>query len=293
MNPTESIGFIGAGLMGRGMALNLLRAGHAVTLYVHRHREGVDELLALGANETSDLAALAAGVEVVVLCVDTADTVRAVTKAMLPAMRAGQLVIDATTSNPEVSKKIAATLKQHGVDYADAPVTGGPPEATAGRLGTIVGCDAASFARVERIVARYAVSVQRVGEVGSGHLAKLLNNFVTQGTAALLAEAYARARENGVDWHALYALMSAGAARSGTLEKTVKPALEGNFDGSRFAIRNARKDLAYFCALARTSARGSSELGEAVHRILDSAVVAGHGERYTSALLDPDLPRHS
>jgi 3-hydroxyisobutyrate dehydrogenase-like beta-hydroxyacid dehydrogenase len=289
----ETVGFIGAGLMGRGMALNLLQAGHALTLYVHRSRIGIDELIALGARETNDLAALAAGAEVIILCVDSADTVRQLTDAMLPAMRPGQLVIDATTSNPEVSREVAAWLKKNGVDYADAPVTGGPPEATAGRLGTIVGCDEAVFARVNSIVARYAISVQRVGDVGSGHFAKLLNNFVTQGTAALLAEAYGRARENGVDWHALYALMSAGAARSGTLEKTVKPALEGNFDGSHFAIRNARKDLSYFCALAKTSARGSSELGEAVHRVLDNAVAAGHGERYTSALLDPDLPRRS
>jgi 3-hydroxyisobutyrate dehydrogenase-like beta-hydroxyacid dehydrogenase len=287
----ESIGFVGAGLMGRGMIRNLLQGGCAVTIFVHKRREGIDELIALGARETSDLRALARQCSVIMLCLDSADTVRAVLAEMRPALSRGQLVIDATTSNPDVTMEVAAALKDAGVDYADAPVTGGPPEAAAGRLGTIVGCDEAVFARVERVVSHYAASVRRVGGVGKAHFAKLLNNFVTQGTAVLLAEAYGRAREAGVDWNALYALMAAGAARSGTFDKTVKPALEGNFEGSLFSIRNARKDVSYFCAQADNSARGPSELGAAIRRVLDDAVAAGCGERYTSALLDPDLKR--
>ncbi len=291
MTVPERIGFVGAGLMGRGMARQLLQAGHAVTVFVHRSREGIAELAALGATETDDLRTLAQQCDVVMLCLDSADTVRSVLAQMRPALRRGQLVIDATTSNPDVSLEVAAALKSCGVDYADAPVTGGPPEAAAGRLGTIVGCDEALFPRVETIVSRYATSVRRVGGIGKGHFAKLLNNFVTQGTAVLLAEAYGRARENGVDWQALYDLMSAGAARSGTLEKTVRPALAGNFDGSLFSIRNAHKDVSYFCAQAENSARGPSELGAAIRRVLGDALAADCGERYTSALLDPGLKR--
>ena len=292
----ESIGIVGAGLMGRGMALNLIKAGYPVTLYLRRERPEIARLVELGAASTNDLSALAAACEVLILCVDSAETVRAVVAGLLPGLRQGQLIIDSTTSNPGVSRQVAAMLKEKGVDYADAPVTGGPVEAEAGRLGAIVGCDEESFARVERIVSNYSVSAQRVGAVGTGHTAKLLNNFVTQGAVVLLAEAYGRARESGVDWRALYALMSAGAARSGTLEKTVKPALEGNFDGNRFAIRNSRKDITYFCELAAGSARGPSALAEAIREVLDGAVAAGLGDRYVSALLDPQvkltLPRN-
>ncbi len=289
MSGRERIGFVGAGLMGRGMALNLLKAGHPLQLFIHRQRAGLDALFALGAGETTDLRELARRAQTIILCVDKAETVRSSVAGLLPELRSDHLLIDATTSDPAATREIAAQLRRHGVSYADAPITGGPVQAEAGALGSLVGCDEALFARVKDIVATYSKAVQRIGEIGSGHFAKLLNNFVTHGTVTLLAEAYGRARENGVDWQALYAVMEAGAARSGTLEKMVKPALSGDFDGSRFFIRNAQKDLAYFCRVAETSERGASELGETIRGVFDRAVAADLGERYVSALLSPEL----
>lgn len=288
MGERERIGFIGAGMMGRGMAKNLLKAGYAVTLFIHRRRDGVEPLLAAGAGATRELGELAGQSDAIIVCVDNAHSVRGVIDGLLPALRAGQLLIDATTSDPEVTREIAATLRARGVVYADCPVTGGPVQAEAGALGSIVGCAERDFARVQAIVSHYSKTVQRIGEVGTGHTAKLLNNFVTQGTAVLLAEAYGRAREAGVDWRALYAVMEAGAARSGTLEKMVKPALEGNFDGTQFSIRNAHKDVGYFRRLAEKSARGPSEMAAGIHRVLEEALNAGLGERYVSILLRPD-----
>jgi 3-hydroxyisobutyrate dehydrogenase-like beta-hydroxyacid dehydrogenase len=286
-NERERIGFIGAGLMGRGMALHLLRAGYPLSVYVHRNREGIDELVAHGARETHDLRALAEACDAVVMCVSNADTVHAVVDGLLPGLRRGQLVIDATTSRPKISRQVAELLGEKGVRYADAPVTGGPNESAAGRLGSLVGCDDADFERVRAIVACYSKVVHRIGGIGTGHQAKLLNNFVTQGTGALLAEAYGRARESGVDWKALYAVMETGAARSGTLEKMVKPALDGDFDGSRFSLRNALKDTSYFCEMAEESPRGPSPLAQRVRAVFEEAVEAGYGDRYVSALLDP------
>lgn len=289
MTERQRIGFVGAGLMGRGMALNLLKAGYPVTLYVHRNRDGIDQLIALGATETSDLQQLAQQSDIFILCVNNADTVRKVTDSLLPALRPGQLLIDATTSDPAATREVAAKLREHGIAYADAPVTGGPSEAEAGCLGSLVGCDDATFSQVEKIVSRYSKVVQRIGGIGTGHYAKLLNNFVTQGTVALLAEAYGRARDNDVDWNALYSVMQAGAARSGTLEKMVKPALEGNFDGSRFTITNAFKDLSYFCKLAAASEGGASDLAEAIRKVFEDAVLAGGSDRYVGTLLDPQF----
>lgn len=291
MNDDERIGFIGAGLMGRGMARNLLLAGYPVTLHVRRQRAELAPLLALGAGQTGELRELARQTQVLVVCVDNAQTVCSVVDELLPALRTGQLLIDATTSDPALTREVAVRLREQGVDYADAPITGGPLQAAAGTLGSLVGCAAASFPRVRQIVASYSKTVQRIGDVGSGHYAKLLNNFVTQGTTALLAEAYVRARDNGVDWQALYAVMEAGAARSGTLEKMVKPALDGDFDGSQFTVRNALKDLGYFCRQAADSARGASPLGEEIHRVFALAAANGLADRYVSALLDPDAQR--
>ena len=288
MSTSERIGLVGAGLMGSGMAINLLKSGHPLTLYVRRQRADLEPLLALGAGQTDDLGTLARQSEVIILCVDNAETVRVVVNTLSPALRAGQLLIDATTSDPAVTREIAEKLRAQGIDYADAPVTGGPVQAQAGTLGSLVGCTDACFPRIQEIVSSYSNTVQRIGGVGTGHYAKLLNNFVTQGTTALLAEAYGRARDNGVDWHALYSVMNAGAARSGTLEKMVKPALDGNFDGSQFSIRNALKDLSYFCRLAAGSERGSSPLAEEIRSVFAKAVAADLGDRYVSALLDPN-----
>lgn len=285
----ERIGFVGVGLMGTGMATHLVVAGHPLVVHVHRNRDGVESLLRRGATDTRDLAALARTVDVVVLCVSDAVVVRSVVAGLRPGLRAGHLVIDATSSDPQATLEIAAELHALGVRFADAPVTGGPAQAEAGVLGSLVGCDEADFADVQRIVGCYSKVVERLGAVGSGHCAKLLNNFVTQGTVALLVEAYARARELGLDWRALYAVMQAGAARSGTLEKVVGPALDGDFDGSRFTVRNAHKDLGYYCELAARSPRGRSALAEEVRARLGEGIAAGLGDRYVSRLLDPRL----
>ena len=287
----ERIGFVGAGLMGHGMALHLLRTGHPLTIYVHRNRDGFDQLVEQGGRETDSLQTLAEQSDVVVMCVSNADTVRSVLDGLMPGLRDGQLIIDATTSDPGVTTQLAARLAERGVRFADAPITGGPRESAAGQLGSLVGCRDADFEQIRRIAACYSKVVHRVGAVGAGHQAKLLNNFVTQGTTALLAEAYCRARDSGVDWPALYAVMETGAARSGTLEKMVKPALAGDYAGSRFSIRNALKDYSYFCAMSAQSARGPRRLAKEIRAVFQEAVDAGFGDRYVSALLDPELDR--
>jgi 3-hydroxyisobutyrate dehydrogenase-like beta-hydroxyacid dehydrogenase len=254
---------------------------------VHNNREGIDELITQGARETHDLRELAENSDAVVMCVSNANTVRAVVDGLLPGLRRDQLVIDATTSNPKVTRQIATVLEEKGVHYADVPITGGPNESAAGRLASLVGCNDEDFERVRKIVSCYSRVVHRLGAIGAGHQAKLLNNFVTQGTGVLLAEAFGRARDSGVDWKALYSVMETGAARSGTLEKMVKPALDGNFDGSRFSLNNALKDYSYFCELAEESPRGPSPLANQVRSVLKAAVDAGYGDRYVSVMLDP------
>lgn len=288
-SPMERIGFIGAGLMGCGMAAHLLRAGYPVLVHVHRNRAGADALIEKGATVTDKLQDIAATSEVIVMCVSNADTVRTILGELLPHLPQGGLVIDATTSNPKVTRQIALMLQQRGIRYADAPVTGGPGESAAGQLGSLVGCEDEDFETVRRIVSSYSKVVHRIGGISAGHQAKLLNNFVTQGTGVLLAEAYRRARDSGIDWKALYSVMETGAARSGTLEKMVKPALDGDYDGSRFSLRNACKDYSYFCAMADESPRGPCRLADDIRDIFRQMVDAGHGERYVSALLDPEL----
>ena len=285
--PKPTVGFIGLGLMGEGMARRLMAAGHPMTALVHRRREAVDALLAEGAAEARDAADLVARCEVVVTCVPDADAVAALAERMLPALGPGRLWIDVTTSRPALTREVAAAVRDRGAAFADAPVTGGPPQAASGELASLVGCAEADLAAVEAVVGAYSKVVLHFGEVGAGHTAKLLNNLVSQGTMALLAEAFGLARAHGVAWRPLYEAMSSGAARSGTLEKSVGPALDGDYDGARFTIANAAKDLRYAVELA--DAPGGCPLARAAHETLRAHAGVGHADAFVSRLLDPAL----
>lgn len=282
------IGFIGLGMMGAGMAHRLLLTGRPLIVVANRDREGVEALTAAGAVEADDAGALAEAADVIVTCVPDSPAVAVVAEAILPRLRPGQLWIDVTTADPGATRALATRLAPTGAAFADAPVTGGPAQAEAGALASMVGCAPDDWDRVRATVGAYSTVVRRFGDVGAGHTAKLLNNLVTQGTMVLLAEAYGMARRAGVDWQALFEVMGAGAARSGTLEKAVGPALLGDFDGSRFTIRNAAKDLAYAAALFREQGR-AAPIVEAARERLAGLVEQGQGGRFVSRLLDPAI----
>ena len=281
------VAFVGTGLMGTGMALNALGAGHAVAVGGGRSAASADRLVGEGAERAATLADLAAGRDALVLCVSDAAAVRDVMGRIDDALSPGTLVVDASTSDPALTRELAAGLEPRGIAFADAPVTGGPPQAESGELASLVGCREDHWDRVRELVGCWSRTVRRFGEPGAGHLAKLLNNFVTQGTTVLLAEAFAAAREHGVDAAALRDVMMRGAARSGTFEKAVVPAIDGDYDGAAFSLRNSRKDVRYYReTVART---GDGTLADAILATLDAANDAGHGERYVSRLLDPAI----
>ncbi|MCK0167055.1 NAD(P)-dependent oxidoreductase [Jannaschia sp. S6380] len=283
MTTRPAIGLIGAGMMGGGMARSLMRTGHAVTVFAHRERATVDALLAEGASEASDLAALVAGHDVLLSCVPDASAVEAIAEGVAGHLRPGLLWIDATTSDPVVTRRVAAAVGGTGATFADAPVTGGPPQAECGKLTSLVGCPETAFDRVRDVVGAYSKAVFRFGETGTGHTAKLLNNLVSQGTMMLLSEAFNLATRHGVAWEPLAEAMRGGAAQSGTLEKAVLPALEGDFDGSRFTIGNAAKDLRYAAALLDPDERGWTV--QVVRDRLEREVAHGRGQQFVSRLL--------
>ncbi|MGI9424298.1 MAG: NAD(P)-dependent oxidoreductase [Hyphomicrobiaceae bacterium] len=283
------IGFIGAGVMGSGMVRSLMRAHKSVAVVVHRRRDIIDGLIAEGAVEAASITDIVGSCPVVVTCVTDAPAVSEIAESLLPDLREGQVWIDATTSDPQVSIELAAKVEACGGIFADAPVTGGPRQAVLGELGSLVGCRREKFNLIKAVVGAYSIVVQRFGDVGSGNTAKLVNNFVTQSTGVLLAEAYDRARRAGVDWRALYDIMCVGAARSGTLEKMVGPALEGNFEGSQFSVSKARKDIEYYRRLSARIGEQPSAIADAVQGVLDAVVEAGHGQFDVSQLLEPDV----
>jgi len=285
-----SIGFIGVGLMGAGMASCLLAAGHPLAVLPHTNRSPIEDLLAKGAIEAANALELLRGCDVLMTCVPNADVIADLADELVRHFAAGQMWIDTSTSRPETSAQLARDLSAQGAVFADAPLTGGPQQAREGTLASLVGCDAAYFSAVEAIVGVYSKTTRRFGDAGTGHAAKLLNNFVTQGTIMLLADAFQCAAKMNVDARALYDIMMSGAARSGTLQKAVGPALDGNYDGAQFTIINAAKDLRYARDLIEHVAPSRTALAELVADRFATLVSDGRGDRFVSTMLAPEDP---
>ena len=282
------VGFVGVGLMGHGMAKNLMKAGNDLTVIAHRNRAPVDDLVGVGAMESQTLAELSAASDVIFFCLSDSSVVEAVAAELKPDLRAGQIIVDATTARPQSTAALQEELKERGVDFVDAPITANPEKAELGQLTSLVGAADEVFRQVEPLIQSYSATVLHFGPTGMGHTAKLMNNFVTQATGQLLALSYSVARQAGVDWTKLHAAMSGGAAKSGTFEKMITPALEGDYRGHEFTLANSWKDIRYFAEFAESLGRKPT-LVEGVLDSLEAVNDAGFGDRYVSEMLDPEV----
>jgi len=282
------IGFIGAsGLMGHGMAKNLLAKGHALTLTVHRNRERVADLLAAGATESADAKALAAASDIVFLCVTGSPQVEAMLlgeRGVLAGAASGLIVVDCSTSEPDSTARLRERAAAQGVTFVDAPLARTPIEAEAGRLNVMIGAEPVVFARLEPVLRAFAENLFHVGGPGAGHTVKLLNNFIAQAICTATAEAFAVGQRAGIELPRLVELVSAGAVNSGLFQAMAKT-LHGQMDGLKFELDNARKDVRYYTHLAE-SLSIPSVVGEAVHQSLALASALGHGRKYVPSLVE-------
>jgi len=283
-----TIGFIGAsGLMGHGMAKNLLAKGHELALTVHRNRERVADLLAAGAAERRNGAELAGASELVFLCVTGSPQVEQSLTApdgVLAGARRGLVVIDCSTSEPDSTARLRETCAAAGVTLVDAPLTRTPLEAEAGRLNVMVGADGETFARIEPVLRGFAENVFHVGGPGAGHVVKLLNNFIAQAICTATAEAFAVGQRAGIEPKRLVEIVSAGAVNSGLFQMMAKT-LDGDLGALRFELDNARKDIRYYTHLAEGLAI-PTVVGEAVHQSLVLASALGHGKKFVPSLVE-------
>jgi 3-hydroxyisobutyrate dehydrogenase-like beta-hydroxyacid dehydrogenase len=280
-----NIGFIGAsGLMGHGMAKNLLAKGHALALTVHRNRERVADLLAAGATEAPSPAALAAGSEIVFLCVTGSPQVEASVDALLGGAKPGLLIVDCSTSEPDSSARLRERCAAAGITFVDAPLARTPIEAEAGRLNVMVGAEPAVFEALRPVLQAFAENVFHVGGPGAGHTIKLLNNFIAQAVCTATAEAFAVGQRAGVDLAQLVQLIGAGPVNSGLFQAMAKT-LHGDLSGLKFELDLARKDVRYYTHLAEGLAI-PTVMGEAVHQSLSIASALGHGRKYVPSLVE-------
>jgi len=212
----ESIGFIGLGIMGRGMAANLLRAGFGVTVW-NRTPGRMEPLVEMGAQAANSPAGVARASDIIITCVsDTADVEQVVLGpgGVIEGARAGALLIDCSTISPTATKAMATQLAERGIHMLDAPVSGGSEGAAKGTLSIMIGGEAAQLDRARPALEAMGRTITLVGDHGAGQMAKLVNQVLVVVTMQAVAEAMLLAQAGGLDLERTLAAVGGGAAGS-------------------------------------------------------------------------------
>ena len=286
MDGKVTVGFLGVGLMGHGAAKNILGKGYPLAILGHRNRAPVDDLVARGATEARDAAALAATSDVVITCVPSGVEMEAAfagPRGLMAGARPGTIFVDATTNDPAVTRRVGADLNAIGCDLVDAAMGRTPKEAEEGRLATYVGGDPAVIEKVRPILETYADTIVVCGALGAGTTCKLVKNSITIGMAGIIAEAFVTAARLGVDLEALSSVLSAGGV-DGRMWQMMKPwILEGDDSHLRGPIRIGAKDIRTYGRMAE-NAGVATFIAQAVNQTLRLALNQGHGDRFLPVL---------
>ena len=236
------VAFAGLGVMGFPMAGHLAKAGHEMGVFNRSPEKTHKWVETHGGRASATIAEAAAGAEIFVLCVGNDDDVRQVVTEALPAMAAGGVVVDHTTTSAVVAREMAELAAQSGRAFVDAPVSGGQAGAENGQLTIMCGGTPEAFAHVDPVIGAYAKATKLMGASGSGQLAKMVNQICIAGVVQGLAEGLHFAKMAGLDPALVYDAISKGAAQSWQMDNRWKTMTEGQFEFG-FAVDWMRKDL--------------------------------------------------
>jgi len=280
----ERIGFLGLGTMGAAMAGHLARSGRPVTVW-NRTAGRASHLLEDGATEADTPAAVAGASDVIVMCVSDTPDVEAILfgpGGVSDGARAGSLVIDCSTIAPGATRDMAARLGQLGVDFVDAPVSGGSEGAQKATLSIFVGADPAVFERARPILEVIGKTITHVGPIGSGQAVKAVNQVILAGTYLGVAEGIVLALKAGLDVEQVVAALGGGAAQSWVLANRSGRMLANDYPLG-FKVELHLKDLGIALGLA---AESGVELPVTLlcAEIERALVEAGHGDDDMSAV---------
>ena len=244
MDQRERVGFIGLGIMGRGMARNILKAGFPLRVW-NRTASRMDELAAEGAGPASSPGDLAFHSDIIITCVsDTPDVEQVLLGegGVIHGARPGSLVIDMSTISPRATQRIAAHLAERHIHMLDAPVSGGSEGAARGTLSIMVGGDVTQFERALPVFQAMGTTITHLGPIGAGQTTKLVNQILVVGHALAMSEALLFAQAGGVDLRKALEAVSGGAAGSWMLSNR-RPQILARDWRPGFTIDLQQKDL--------------------------------------------------
>lgn len=289
MDGKPIVGFVGAGFMGWGMAKNVVEKGWPLRVIAHRKREAVEDLIGRGAEEVGGLGEMAAQCEVAVLCVTGAPEVEATVRGLTGEGSRIRAIIDATTSDPEVTRRLAAELEAKGVELIDAPLSRTPEHTWKGEATTYVGGSPEQVERWRDLLGAWANAIIPVGgPVGTAHAVKLVNNLIGIGYAAIWSEAYAMIRKLEVDPNVFREIVTNSGMNCGNFQNYSKYPCEGVPDAHKFTLQNCLKDISYYARLA--DAHGAARpMSAGALELLKMGSSLGLGERYMPQMVDVTL----
>jgi 2-hydroxy-3-oxopropionate reductase len=283
---SSKIGFVGLGIMGRPMAKNLLKAGHAVTVY-DIMPTGMDDVVAAGAQKGASPKDVASRTDIIITMVpDGPEVEQAVLgpNGVLEGARKGAIVIDMSSINPTVSQKVGAACEAKGVEFLDAPVSGGEPKAIDGTLAIMVGGDESVFAKMQPILASMGSTVTLTGPIGAGNVTKLANQIMVACNIAAMGEALVLATKAGLDPEVVFNAVKGGLAGSTVLNAKAPMVIGRNFKPG-FRIKLHQKDLRN-ALLAAESMKVPLPLTSLVQGMIMSLMNEGKGDLDHSAIVN-------
>jgi len=252
---SERIGFIGLGIMGRGMAHNLLKAGFDLLVW-NRTASKIDELVSAGAKAATSPRDLASWCDIILVCVSDTPDVEAVImgeNGVIEGVKPGALVIDMSTISPQATRDMAAKLADKGAHMLDAPVSGGSEGAAKGTLSIMVGGEADQFKRAMPVFEAMGKTITHVGGHGDGQMVKLVNQILVVGHAMAMSEALLFAQAGGLDLQKTLDAVSPGAAGSWMLTNRAPQIINRDWRPG-FTVDLQQKDV-------RLALRAADELG--------------------------------
>lgn len=271
----ETIGFVGVGLMGHGMAKNLVEAGYPVTVIAHTNRTPVEDLVTRGASEASTLDQLGSASSIIHICAPGSPEVETIVSGLMKSISKGSVIIDCSTSDPNSTLALAGELKAAGIQLADAPLGGTPVQAENGELSTMVGAEDDVFERIRPVIAAWAQAIVHIGPIGAGHKMKLLNNFLSLGYAGLYSEALALSEKVGISSAQFDSVIRGSRMDCGFYQTFMECVVGGNRAAHKFTLRNALKDLLYLESMA-DGVTLANPIGNAVKNSFAQAISAGY-----------------
>ncbi len=286
----ERVGFIGLGIMGAPMARNLLRAGFSLTVATRTPGKAAafaHENASLGVVRAVETAAqVAAASEVIVTMVTDSPDVEAVAKGdrgIFSAAKPGSIIIDMSTISPQVTRDLADQAAANGLDWLDAPVSGGEKGAIEGALTIMVGGDAEALERVRPVFSAMGKRITHFGPAGNGQAAKLCNQIMVAVNILAVCETLTFAQKAGLDLNTLHQALTGGAANSWALEVLGKKMIDRDFKPA-FMVKLQQKDLRLVLDAANTN-HTPLPIAAIAHQLFSAVEAEGRGHDGTQSLV--------